>query len=631
VNCDQVRAMLAIYRELKNDQVDMTELEVHLIDCAACRQAFNRYNFVGERLRSLPPIEPPPDSHSRLMQSLAAEHSRFLQHTPTSAASQPIPTFLLPYLQSQAQGARQTDVLTAFSTAETGPLPVIHSQTRRRRFAQTNHFAILGLAAAFLMVMMMSGLTSLLLLASHGSTPTSATTSSITKPSQVAMATYSAATGYPHVASAVADRNYIYYTAYGDSSIGEDNSTVWMLSEIDRKTQLSIPLLSTVSTNPLIVLGSSQNWLLWLEFDAPGQTGSKVSPGKIHEEGHNIIRKWSLYALPIGQDQTTTQGNVQPLTLLKDTFDESAVPDWVHTPIQGFWFTKDGLLVAAIDAKGKAHLLQYQLTPGKDPVSSEIARASDGHIITSPTANSDGTSIFWSEEWFTADGAPHGNIWTQQISDSLPGPGRWLPHKEVTKSLFRSDEMSFHPQVVDNTLFLLSINAAGTSTSSASATATTELATPGASATAGPTATPAAVSDLSNTPVIARSDPQLYTPQPDESIRGTLQAYSLTNYMPLQLPFDTNGQASAPQGGSRFLFWQDSDKGFQMYDVVAGQPVTVGSATVPKNADFLAVNGDTAVWMLSASLDNNTTPSQASASNLSVTFMAFNWPDKAQA
>ena len=622
MNCSQARALLAIYRELKNDQADTTELEVHLMGCAECRQAFNQYNFVGERLRSLPPIEPPPEAYSRLMQSLAAEHARFIQRTPTSATSQPIPTFLFPYLQDQAQRTPQTDALAAFSSAETGPLPIIRPQARRRLFSYSNHLAILGMAAAFLMVMMMGGLTSLLLLASHGSAPPAATTSSIVKSSQVAMATYTATTEYPHVASAVADRNYIYYTAYGDNGAG------WMLSEVDRKTQFSIPLLDTASENPLFVLGSSQNWLLWLEFDMPDQTASKISLHHTIHDSHSITRKWSLHALPTGQDQATTTGTAQPLTLLKDTFDESVVPDWVHTPVQGIWFTKDGLLLATIDAKGKSHLLQYQLTPGKDPVASEIATASNGHIISSPTANSDGTSIFWSEEWFADDGTPHSNIWTQQISDALPGPGRWLPHKEVTKSLFRSDEMSFHPQVVDNTLFLLSTNPSGASPASTSATAVAQ-ATPNSTATAEPSATPATISNLSNTPAIARSDPQLYTPQPDESIRGTLQAYSLANYMPLQLPFDGNGQAAAPQGGSRFLLWQDSDKGFQMYDVVAGQPVTVGPGTVPKNADFLAVNGDTAVWALNTSLNNNTTPNQASTPALSVTFMAFNWPDRA--
>src|SRR6185312_9022453 len=79
-----------------------------------------------------------------------------------------------------------------------------------------------------------------------------------------------------------------------------------------------------------------------------------------------------------------------------------------------------------------------------------------GHIIASPTANSDGTSIYWSEEWLENNGTLHSNIWTQQTTEIQPPyQGRWVAHTMTSQSLFRADETSFHPQIVNNILFLI--------------------------------------------------------------------------------------------------------------------------------------------------------------------------------
>ena len=65
-----------------------------------------------------------------------------------------------------------------------------------------------------------------------------------------------------------------------------------------------------------------------------------------------------------------------------------------------------------------------------------------------------------------------------------------------------------------------------------------------------------------------------------------------------------------------------------MYDVVAKSPVTVGAGTVPDNAVFLAVNGNTAVWI--AASDNPVNQADANLTDSSVTFRVFNWPTKDQ-
>jgi len=81
VNCIQAQALLAAYRELKDDQFDSTELDEHLEGCSACRQALAQYSLVSDQIHSLPAIQPAPDMREKLMQALAAEHSRFLQES----------------------------------------------------------------------------------------------------------------------------------------------------------------------------------------------------------------------------------------------------------------------------------------------------------------------------------------------------------------------------------------------------------------------------------------------------------------------------------------------------------------------------------------------------------------------
>src|SRR5437588_13093682 len=102
--------MLAAYRELKNGEVDTTELVVHLEECSSCRQVLAGYSFIGEQVRSLPPLEPSPLMHTKLMKALAAEHTQFLQHS--SAVTSPTPEFLKPYLREHMPSSNKTDYHT---------------------------------------------------------------------------------------------------------------------------------------------------------------------------------------------------------------------------------------------------------------------------------------------------------------------------------------------------------------------------------------------------------------------------------------------------------------------------------------------------------------------------------------
>src|SRR6266704_2285400 len=117
--------MMSVYRELKDGEFDTPGLDVHLVRCASCRQALARDAFIGDQLRTLPVIEPPPDMHAKLMRALASEHLQFMQKAAPGTVS--TPEFLKPYLHEHAQSTHQSNLFSAFSTAENGPLVILGS------------------------------------------------------------------------------------------------------------------------------------------------------------------------------------------------------------------------------------------------------------------------------------------------------------------------------------------------------------------------------------------------------------------------------------------------------------------------------------------------------------------------
>ncbi len=589
MNCTEAQVLLAAHRDLKNEQIDTTELDVHLEHCASCRQILAQYSLVGKQVRTLPPLEPAPDMYTKLMRSLASEHAQFLQRSP--ATTPPAPEFLKPYLQEHATATQKTDSLAAFSTADTGPLPVIRPIRNKPHRPRMGQFAVIGLAAAFLMVFMMGGITALLVLA-QGHLQTGSVSDTISTPTNIVSISYTTSTQFPHVVSAVATTNEVYYTAFGNST-----GNNWMLAELDRKTNSSTPLLATPSASPLIVLGSDNNWLVWLQFDQPNPVahGKLIQPSK-----QTQLRTWSLHYLSLAPQQSVAGSSGIPETLLSGTFDQNTVPSWVHTPVQGIWLHNNTLLVATTDQKGISHLLSYTLSETGKPTSSEIATANTGHVFTSPTSTDDGNQLFWADEWRTSDNTLHSNIWTQQTFTAPATYGQLLRHTDTVQQVFLDDGMSFRPVIANDTLFLLSTANLTDTTPAQSTTATTG--TPSAVVTPDTLVPDATWADASSYPV-----------QLEDAVVGSLIMYPLDGN-----PNDVTSQiavnATSLQAGSTFVLWQTKD-GYNMYNAVTKGFVTTND--VLSGAQFLAVNANTAVWIQDNAI---------SADNATVTFMAFNWP-----
>jgi hypothetical protein len=598
--------MLTAYRELNNGRVDTIELDVHLEQCASCRQFLVRSTFVGKALRDLPEIEPPPEMRAQLMHRLASEHLQFMQKAP--AGSVTTPAFLKPYLQEHAQSTQAAHSISALTTADTGPLPVLRAGRNgrpRTHHAPMSRFAILGLAAAFLMILMMGGITSLVYLAQHDAQQISHLASrnvDTIHHIDISELQYITPTLYPHIASAVADSSDIYYTAYSDGT-----SPQWMLLQMSRDKQASTPLLSKPSEEPMVVLGSSPDWLIWLQY---GTSQAKLPRTSIAARNSDIITPWSLYALSLTQVHTSQQPASTlstlptPQLLLKGNFNPAAVPSWVHTPVQGSWLMQDMLLVTALDTHGNSHLYSSQLNlDGKSPVIT-LATAEQGHIFTSPTANSTSTQIYWADEWISGDGNLSSDIWQLlQVNASgvlRPTHGRWYAAAPATseKQLFLADGLSFHPQVAGDALFWIHMPAQPSTTG-----------------------TPAPAPTQNSPTIIPRMDAAFYAPPLDATVAGQLMMLPIdSDTLAPPTPLTTTGLAYSLQVGADFALWQ-TDKGYQMYDVQTQSDVTVGNDLT--QASFLAVNDNTAVWIKDIA-------STGTAANKgmppTVQFFAFDWP-----
>jgi len=647
-----VRALLAIQRKHIQDPTDTPELADHLAHCADCKDAYAQAQFVGERIRSLPSIELSEQAHQNLMQALATEHVRFLQRTSPSARATPAPAFLTPYLKTVAQQETRADSLAVFSTAETGPIPIVQAVRPRHNALKMQPFAIVGLAASFMVIIMMGGLMSLLFLANQGSQTVAlpSNQANLTHPEVAQADTASAATQtlYPHIASANATNTTIYYSAYND-----DQSS-WMLEQFSQGNDTntiseSTPLLATPSTRPIIILGSDPDWLVWLQMEtatAPKTTGkpaTTTNQAASQTTNSNFVGPWSVKALYIGQNvQTTADNNPQgtdtaaPLTLDSGIFNPATAPAWLTSPIQGLSFYNNHALLALIDNTGSSDLINYQFDQGKIIKQTLLATAPSQHVLTSPAATSNGNSIYWSEEWLTANQGLNSNIWTQQTVVATPQPGRWTPHTQVEDYLYRDDGLSFRPQIAGGTLFLLNKTPANTIESNSNpatpaqqtpvaATPTANPSTPVA-ATPTPNASATAAAQAQNVSKLlmnpTTTDPTVMTAQIDTLVSGRLLAFTSDGSQQATMALNDNAIISDLQSGGSFLIWQDSQNNLEMYDANKNVMVDGIDSIDRESTAFISVNGNTIVW--TKYVAPNSDPSNASATQ--VTFNTIKWP-----
>ena len=408
MTCKQARQLLAAYRRHDLPLDEQAELHAHLRECAECRAQAGEYRRIGQALKALPSIEPPPDFYARVMAAVHAEGQQEASHAQVAARKKPenvvIPGLTdLSYLPS---------VRRAIAQRRARVIPL------RSQISPAGAFALrygAGLAALF-MIFSLGVSASLLFLQQSGPViPTCILTNTCPPPY---ISVYAPDPAYPLVADATAspDGQYLIYVAH--NAVGS-----WMLEELDRQTHKSTALLPAPVTGPLTLEGWARSWMLWEQ----GVQGA----------GH----PWQLNAIELSP---ALPGAAQPVSLLQGN---KAGPDGKVVALHGISTLGATVLLAEELANGHRQLVSLDLAAQGDTARTVIPTGQEpGHLIADPAAALNKPvpgeiTYYWVDQWQDSDGTLHGNIW-RLLPDGLPTP--------VT-----TNDVSFSPLVVSGQLFWL--------------------------------------------------------------------------------------------------------------------------------------------------------------------------------
>lgn len=402
MTCKQVRQLLAAYRRDDLSPGENAELQAHLLECAECHAQAAQFRRVGETLRALPTLAPPPDFYARVMAAAQADERQTVEAAaPKKPEKIVVPgmtdVFYLPTLRRAVLERR----------ARVTPL--------RRQMSPAGAFALrygAALAALFLIFALGVSIGLFVLLRSPGGAP-----DIVTRTSPLFTSAYNPDSAYPLVADATAspDGQYIIYAAHNASGS-------WMLEELDTLSHKSTALLPAPVAGPLTLDGWARSWVLW--------TQGKQGAGN----------QWEVDATELSP---ALPGAGQPVRLLEGS---KAGPDGTVVRLHGVSTVGSTVLLAEELENGRGQLVSLDLNAAGASTRAVIAATQEpGHLYTDPTAVADPTTgeltEYWVDEWQDPDGTPHGNIWR------LTPTG---PKEAVT-----TNNVSFSPTIVSGKLIWL--------------------------------------------------------------------------------------------------------------------------------------------------------------------------------
>ncbi|MEO7000606.1 MAG: hypothetical protein ABI068_02250 [Ktedonobacterales bacterium] len=393
---------------------ELAALTRHLSICAECRQTEATYRRVGESLRQLPSITPPPGFKEALFARINAEVA------PTAQTAQTA--------KSPAARARH------LSRADTAPaIPVVRApiaQPQRRTggvIALSSGRPALGPTARVALA-----LAAMLILAAFlaryipGVSAFGATAANIfsgaskAQPHDLPVSRYTPDARYPLVTAAIASTSLLVYSA-------ADATGARMVFAEDRHTRHSQPLLASAITQPVTFYALTAHWLLWSVGDVTGA----ASPW--------ALRVTQLAALSgAGDDKfvrathTLTEGDAASGAT-------DATASALPARLYGAWSDDGSALVAEMTRAGQGEIVRYPLTATAitAPQGTLVAQASaPGRALMDPSA--DQGQYYWSEVWVDSNGVVRSVVWR---SDSAGHLAQALP-----------GDQAFHPQAAHGTL-----------------------------------------------------------------------------------------------------------------------------------------------------------------------------------
>lgn len=353
MTCRRAHHLLAAYRRDDWSPRDRAALGQHLSSCSACRHREYSYRGVGESVRQLPSITPPPGFREAVFAAIRADEQRM---------------------------GRAVAFLTEADTSPELPVvprakrPVSIAAARQRRAAWLNP-RVAGVAVA---AVLMLGLLATQLLPHTGLASLAASlgaahanSKQATKPS---VAHFMPDAHAHAITRALATAGWLVYSA----ADGSGATTVY--SE-NRRTQTTVSLAHGSATDPVMLRAVTNNWVLWT-------AGADTS--------------WTLDARQIGA------GNGSAMALLKSG---AAASD--PAALTGVWANTTGALVAITTRSGASQVLQIGL-PTTNAAPAIVAQTTSlGHVLANPSM--DAATIYWSETWRDATGS-HSVLWSRDAS-----------------------------------------------------------------------------------------------------------------------------------------------------------------------------------------------------------------------
>lgn len=355
--CMRIRRLLAAYRRDDWSPDDLAALTRHLSTCAECRQIEASFRTVGESIRQLPSITPPPAFREAVFEAIRAEQRRV---APTAAR---------------------------LSRAATNPSmraihPAQHSiRSRRLNRDSIGPRAIIAAAAVLVISLLTARILPMLNSSSLGRVASNLGnngTLNLDSSLRHKPVSYPLDSHYAVATSALATAGWLVYSA-------SDVSRASMLFAENRLTKRSTPLLGTSTQTSLAVRALTDRWVVW-------STGDGASNAN-----------WTLYASALSSSDT--QAVATPVLLIDSTSQSADTP----VTLGGVWAHGDMVLISGATARGDGVLLRITLS-SDTPVSSVIARTAHGHLPTNPSSNN-GT-YYWGDVWFDDKSGLHGAIWS---------------------------------------------------------------------------------------------------------------------------------------------------------------------------------------------------------------------------
>lgn len=379
MNCDEVRVLLAAYRRSEWSDEEQHTVNAHLVSCADCRRWESQARGVGEHLRQMPTIVPPPSLRANVFAIIRQEElARATQAAETAkpatpaAAPERLPVPPRPVILTRPTNlpARPTSV-TATPPARIGELAI--GKTRPPRILFGRATAIATIAAVFA-VLFAAQLTPLFNVHVASVGQPLGLAQALPKPASFTLVPDAA---YTKISNPFADLNQIFF-------VGQTADGKWMLFSQDRTANNAKPLLTQPTTSAISIYGLSDGLLLWQETNGDS---------------------WAIKGIALNAGAAPTSLATPVILAMKgQSFGNSTL-----AKITAYWLDGQSLLFTALDTHGATILVRADATGGT-AAATFITEALAGHYLSSPYL--DGKNAYWVDRISASDGTAQGTLWS---------------------------------------------------------------------------------------------------------------------------------------------------------------------------------------------------------------------------